>query len=79
MPLDHVSMREGEKSEERVWLAAVRRRIKQHEDALVGWSEPAGLLVPTEPDPATREQTRLALTVAIEELRRLCADMGRVP
>lgn len=60
------------------WQAAAKRRIKQHEENLAIWAEPDGWLVPTEPDPEERARVRRELTVAIEELRRLGAEIGVV-
>ena len=71
------------------WLLAVKRRIAQHRGNYDGWAErvpgvgpaagplkPAGFLVPTEPDPEERAAIRERLMIAIEELGRLCDELG---
>jgi hypothetical protein len=66
----------GIKEERERWVAVVRRRIAQHRDNLSCWQEPRGFLLPTEPDPDERSRIRECLTVAIEELGRLCEELG---
>jgi hypothetical protein len=50
------------------WVAAWRDDLERN---LAEWSEPRGMLVPTEPDPEEREACRGRLRVAIEVLGRV--------
>lgn len=67
--------REGKelgKREERELVAKilglrVHARLTQHKQNRVGWREPDGRLLPTEPDPDVRRRIRQELLVAITE------------
>jgi hypothetical protein len=56
-------------------LAATRRHIdetiRQHQQSLLGWAEPGGFLLPTEPDPKEREAIRIQLMAAIDTLKKV--------
>jgi hypothetical protein len=58
-------------------LEFVKERIQQHEDNLVGWREPDGFLLPTEPDPEERDRVRLQLKDAIHELQLVQREIER--
>lgn len=47
----------------------VRERLGYHEENLLGWSEPGGFLLPTEPDPEQRAVARAELRGAIYALK----------
>ncbi len=65
---------------EQYMLSVIRQhideRIKQHTDNLLGWCEPDGFLLPTEPDPAERECVRRELRAALFELNRIRDIVG---
>ena len=74
--MSEVDRKAGALQERDRWLTAVVRRIEQHRGNLAGWQEPAGFLVPTEPDPKERAAIRERLMVASEELGRLAEELG---
>jgi hypothetical protein len=45
--------------------------IRQHQESLLGWAEPGGFLLPTEPDPDERKVIRVQLMAAIETLKKV--------
>ena len=51
-----------------------RERIAQHNDNIVGWTEPEGFLIPTEPDELERVKTLGELIGARNELVKLLRE-----
>jgi hypothetical protein len=49
-------------------LKVITTRREQHTEALRGWTEPTGFLLPTEPDPDERRRIRDCLHAALAEL-----------
>jgi hypothetical protein len=56
-------------------IAMIRKhiadRIAQNADNMVGWREPDGHLLPTEPDPEERKAIRIQLMAATQVLKEL--------
>lgn len=59
--------------------AAARALREQHLENLAAWREPDGRLVPTEPDPQDRAETRAGLRAAISTLNRILGDEQDAP
>jgi len=58
---------------------SLRERRDYHRHNLNGWSEPDGLLIPTEPDPDERLKIRALLAGAIVEIGRILEVLGESP
>lgn len=54
--------------------AQVRELRRDMHTALEGWSEPDGIMIPTEPDPEDREMIRRDLKVALRVLTRVLGE-----
>lgn len=55
----------------------IRVQIEQHRDALRGWAEPHGHLVPSEPNPDERALIRIRLRASIIALQRALGVIDR--
>ena len=60
-------------------LAVVRARLEHAESTLEAWQEPAGVLLPCEPDPDVRRLIRARLEAVVLELRTILTAAGLRP